>query len=78
MDPEAAVQAQLDLGAKTMLPVHWATFNLAYHAWEEPVVRTVAAAAAKGVALLTPRIGEMVEFGAPFQNQPWYLAKRQP
>ena len=78
MDPEAAVQAHLDLGAKTMLPVHWATFNLAYHAWEEPIVRVVAAAAAKGVVLASPRIGEKVEFGQPFQNQPWYLARRQP
>ena len=78
MNPEAAVQAQLDLGAKTMLPVHWATFNLAYHAWDEPIVRTVAAAAAKGVVLATPRIGEKLEFGQPFQNQPWYLARRPP
>lgn len=32
-----------------MLPVHWATFNLAYHDWEEPIVRTLAAAAEKVV-----------------------------
>ena len=74
MDPESAIRAHVDLGAKTMLPVHWATFNLAYHAWEEPIVRTLAAASAKGVNVITPRVGEKFEFGQPFASQAWYLA----
>ena len=76
MDPESAVQAFSDLGAKTMLPVHWATFNLAYHAWEEPIVRTLAAAAFQGAHVITPRIGEMFEFGKPFESQAWFQGKR--
>ena len=76
MNPEAAVQAHIDLGATTMLPVHWATFNLAYHAWAEPMLRTVAAAAKQGVQLVTPRVGEKVEFGVPFENRAWYLPAR--
>ena len=73
MDPESAVQSHVDLGAKRMLPVHWATFNMSYHAWSEPILRAVAAAKAKGVELVTPRVGEVVEFGQPFTNQAWYL-----
>ena len=76
MNPEAAVQAHQDLGATTLLPVHWATFNLAYHAWAEPVLRTVAAAARQGVQLVTPRVGEKVEFGVAFENRAWYLPAR--
>lgn len=72
MNPESAVSAHIELGADTLLPVHWATFNLAYHAWSEPVERAVAAAQAKGVSLVTPRVGEKFEFGVPFQSQPWY------
>jgi L-ascorbate metabolism protein UlaG (beta-lactamase superfamily) len=72
MNPEAAVQAHQDLGATTMLPVHWATFNLAYHAWAEPAQRTVAAAKTQGVQLVTPRVGEKFEFGQPFANRAWY------
>lgn len=72
MNPEAAVQAHRDLGATTLLPVHWATFNLAYHAWAEPMVRTVAAAAAHQVQVITPRVGEKFEAGVPFENQRWY------
>jgi L-ascorbate metabolism protein UlaG (beta-lactamase superfamily) len=73
MDPESAVQAHRDLGATALLPVHWATFNLAYHAWEEPMVRSVAAARAQGVQIVTPRPGEKWEWGVPFVNQAWYL-----
>ena len=73
MNPESAVQAVQDLGATALLPVHWATFNLAYHAWAEPAVRTVAAAKAAGVQVVVPRLGEKFEFGQPFSNQAWYL-----
>lgn len=72
MAPESAVQAARDLGATTLLPVHWATFNLAYHDWAEPAVRTLAAAQTAGVQTVLPRVGEPVVFGQPFINQPWY------
>jgi L-ascorbate metabolism protein UlaG (beta-lactamase superfamily) len=75
MTPESAVRAHRDLGAATLLPVHWATFNLAYHAWEAPIVRAVAAAQAQGVAIVTPRPGELFDATVPFQNQPWYSSK---
>ncbi len=72
MDPEHAVQAHLDLGADTLLPVHWATFNLAYHAWVEPIERTLAAARVQGVRLVTPRPGQVVDWSEPFANEAWY------
>ena len=72
MNPEAAIQAQQDLGASTLLPVHWATFNLAYHEWTEPILRTLAAAKAKGVHVVTPRIGERFEYGRSFENTHWF------
>jgi L-ascorbate metabolism protein UlaG (beta-lactamase superfamily) len=75
MNPEAAVQAHQDLGGILMLPVHWATFNLAYHAWAEPIERTVTAARANGVQLVTPRVGEKVEFGSPFESKVWWRPK---
>ncbi|MGH8429382.1 MAG: MBL fold metallo-hydrolase [Solimonas sp.] len=72
MDPESAVQAHLDLGAGTLLPLHWATFNLAYHAWDEPIRRTLPAAKAKGVRVVTPRIGERFDWNQAFDNRDWY------
>jgi L-ascorbate metabolism protein UlaG (beta-lactamase superfamily) len=60
MNPEEAVQAHLDLRGELMLPVHWATFNLGFHAWREPPDRTVAAARKAGIALVVPKPGEAV------------------
>ena len=56
----------------TLLPVHWATFNLAYHEWAEPIVRILSAANAKGATVITPRIGERFEFGQAFENSNWF------
>ena len=61
MTPEEAVQTSVDLGARMMLPVHWATFNLAFHAWRDPADRALAAAKKAGVAIAIPRPGEFVE-----------------
>ena len=75
MHPEAAVQAHKDLGATMMLPVHWATFNLAYHALAEPIERAAVAAKAQGVQLVAPRLGEKFEFRVPFENGVWWVSK---
>lgn len=72
MDPESAVRAHQDLGGRVMLPVHWGTFNLAYHAWGEPIERTLAAASAQGVTVVTPRVGEAVDLDTPWTNVAWY------
>ena len=55
-----------------MLPVHWATFNLGFHAWDEPADRTVAAARARGVDIVTPRIGETFTAGVTFNSVNWW------
>lgn len=74
MDPESAVRAHVDLSGRTLLPVHWATFNLSYHAWDEPVLRTLAAARRQGVHVITPRVGEVFSFGRDFESVAWYVS----
>ena len=76
MPPEQAVQAHRDLRARRLFPVHWATFNLAYHAWDEPIRRTVAAAREAGVALVTPRLGEWVDADRAFASRAWWEGVR--
>lgn len=63
MDPEHAVQAHRDLRGGVMLPIHWATFNLGFHAWREPPDRAVAAAKKASVTLVVPKPGEAIEIG---------------
>lgn len=48
MDPEEAVQACQDLGARVMVPMHWGTFWLSREPVLEPIQRTRAAWARTG------------------------------
>ena len=52
--PEQAVLASQLVKAKLLLPVHWGTFNLALHAWDEPIRRIQALAEEQGLQLLAP------------------------
>jgi len=61
MTPEEVVQAHVDLRGRLLVPIHWGTFNLAFHAWNEPARRAAAAAAERGLPLLLPRPGQMIE-----------------
>ncbi len=61
MSPEEAVRTHRDVRGKVLLPVHWGTFNLAYHDWYEPADRVLEAAKKAGVEIALPRLGEWVE-----------------
>lgn len=72
MFPEEGVAAHADLRGGLMIPVHWATFNLAFHAWSEPVDRVWVEAKARGVRLAVPRPGQRVDVDAPPAVDPWW------
>jgi L-ascorbate metabolism protein UlaG (beta-lactamase superfamily) len=74
MDPEEAVRAHGDLGGRVLLPIHWATFNLAFHRWAEPVQRLLVAAAPHDVQVVVPRPGERVDVLAPPPLEDWWTA----
>ena len=69
MTPEEAVQAHRDLRGLVMIPVHWCTFNLAFHAWSDPADRAFSAAAKNGVQIVIPEPGEFVEPAASRPKQ---------
>jgi L-ascorbate metabolism protein UlaG (beta-lactamase superfamily) len=72
MGPEKAVQASLDVKAKLLMPIHWATFNLAMHPWTEPVERLLTEAEKKAVSLVLPAPGETVTINAEAYNSRWW------
>lgn len=79
MTPEEAVQTHRDVQGGVMIPVHWATFNLAFHAWTDPVERAVAAAATSGARLYVPKPGELVEPASlPAQERWWEPGAARP
>lgn len=72
MDPEEAVKACGDLGGRLLLPVHWATFDLAFHRWAEPVQRLIPAAEDSGIALALPTPGQRFDVGGPIPLDAWW------
>lgn len=72
LGPDHALQAWQLLGGGPFLPIHWGTFSLALHAWDEPAETLLARGPALGVPLVMPRLGEPVE---PVQVEgvtPWW------
>ncbi len=72
MTPEELVRAHVEIRGGVFIPVHWATFNLAFHDWNEPILRATAAAAALGVKVLAPRPGESIEPAAAPEIPEWW------
>jgi len=72
LGPENALKAFSLLGGERFLPVHWGTFNLALHAWDEPAERLVELAPSYGAHLVMPRLGEPVEPAHVEGVDPWW------
>lgn len=79
MNPEEAVQTHADLnrGDSTrgiLVPIHWATFNLAFHSWAEPIVRLNEAAAGAGTTVAVPMPGGRIDALSETLPAPWWIA----
>lgn len=74
LGPENALKVFRMLGGGTLLPVHWGTFNLALHAWDEPAETLLRAAAAAQLRVLTPQLGAPVEPEHLEGPSPWWRA----
>jgi L-ascorbate metabolism protein UlaG (beta-lactamase superfamily) len=72
LGPEHALEALELLGGGAFLPVHWGTFSLAMHAWDEPAETLLALAPKKDVQLVMPRLGEPVEPANVESVTPWW------
>ena len=72
LGPANALKALDLLGGGAFLPVHWGTFSLALHAWDEPA-ETLLSLGTKGNAqLMMPRLGEAVEPVRAERVSPWW------
>src|SRR3989442_2933055 len=61
LGPANALEAWSLLGGGAFLPVHWGTFSLAMHTWDEPAETLLSLGSARGAQLVMPRLGEAVE-----------------
>lgn len=62
MQPEQSLRAHLDLQGKVLIPIHNSSFDLAMHAWYEPLERLTAAAQVYQVPVFTPMFGQKLQF----------------
>jgi L-ascorbate metabolism protein UlaG (beta-lactamase superfamily) len=71
LGPDNALKAHSMLGGLFM-PVHWGTFSLAMHAWDEPAERLLDIAPTTGAQLLMPILGQPVEPAHAEAVRPWW------
>ena len=72
LGPKNALEALRLLGGGPLLPVHWGTFSLAMHAWDQPVETLLKLGPKRGAELLLPRLGEPVEPARGHEVTPWW------
>jgi len=77
LGPDNALEAWALLGKSAFLPVHWGTFSLAMHAWDEPAEALLAHGSKRGAPLVMPRLGEPVEPAHVERVSPWWRAVEQ-
>lgn len=72
LGPDGALQAMELLGGGALLPIHWGTFSLALHDWDQPAEELIALPRPGGTRLLMPRLGQPVEPDHGPLTQPWW------
>lgn len=78
LGPDNALKALQLLGGGAFLPVHWGTFSLALHDWDQPAEVLLAEGPKQGAQLLMPRLGEAVEPAHGEPVRPWWREANQP
>jgi L-ascorbate metabolism protein UlaG (beta-lactamase superfamily) len=72
LGPEGALEALAMLGGGPLLPVHWGTFDLATHGWDDPPEQLLARGTEEGVQLIMPPMGQPVEPARVEGVDPWW------
>jgi len=70
--PSEVIQGFKDLQGRYLIPIHWGMFSLSLHNWFDPPEQVSQLARAEGIAVLTPRLGELVSVNRPPPFQPWW------
>lgn len=78
LGPENALAALELLGGGCFLPVHWGTFNLALHDWDDPAETLFRLAPERGVTLAMPLLGDAIEPARVELVEPWWRGVARP
>ena len=72
MLPDETAKASEDIFAKKVVPIHSGKFALARHLWNEPYKNLLAESEGKDYKLLTPKIGELINFDGENIFEKWF------
>ena len=72
MLPSETAIASEDILAQNVIPIHAGKFALARHAWNDPYRDLTAESFDKNYRLLTPRIGELIDFTQEQNFSEWF------
>ena len=61
LGPEAATLVHQQVRGEVLVPVHWGTFNLALHAWDQPIAYLIDLTEAAGITLSAPLVGGTID-----------------
>lgn len=72
LGPANALRAFQMLGGGTLLPIHWSTFDLALHKWDEPAETLLSLGKESEGKILTPPLGRPIEPELIDGPTPWW------
>jgi L-ascorbate metabolism protein UlaG (beta-lactamase superfamily) len=70
--PDEAVQAFEELRGKVLVPTGWGMFTLALHDWFEPAVMVDQLGAERGLDVIIPRLGDMIDLSKRKPADKWW------
>ncbi|WP_139159049.1 MBL fold metallo-hydrolase [Vibrio sonorensis] len=72
MQAKHTMQAYVDLNADMLFPVHWSTYELFAHRWDEPINDLIAESEKTGAHLVTPMVGETIDYKNDINTTFWW------
>ncbi|RCS70110.1 MBL fold metallo-hydrolase [Vibrio casei] len=72
MQARHTVKAFHDVKAKSLFPVHWSTYELFTHKWDEPIQDLMLEVKRKPISLLTPLVGQSIYLHSPQAKIKWW------
>ena len=71
LGPDGAVKMLDQVRAKVLFPIHWGTFNLAAHRWDQPIVRVLELAGQQSFSAMVPAAGQTQAVAQPEVHAFW-------
>lgn len=75
INPQEAIKIHKELNGKVLFPIHWGTFNVAIHPWDEPVKEVQKFASQENVSLCLPNPGEVIEWPYAVISSQWWVIR---